>query len=200
MEHGLTKKITLVGKTAFQDVDFTSREGRETVTGFGTSQLGARYHVYTKNRTSLAIQGSVLLAGAGEIIPDADLGRGGNGIELRALAGRSFKVGSREAFIDIQSAWIYRKGERPDSFKEDLTAGLQISPKYQILAQGFYNRTNAQTLGNDRVLRNESLKLQLSLVQQRSEKSSYQYGIFRTAAGRNIVQESGIFAGYWRRY
>lgn len=199
-EHGLTSKITLVGTTAFQDVDFTSREGRKQVTGFGASSLGARYPVYRDKKNIVSLQASAVIAGNAENISDADLGRGGNGIELMVLAGRSFKIGKRRGFIDIQSSWLYRSGASPHSFKDDITIGLDVTPRYQLLAQGFYNRTNAQLLHNDLILPNESYKLQASVVHKRSARTSYQFGGFRTVAGRNIVQESGVFAGYWRRY
>ncbi len=199
-EHGLLPRVTLIGTTAFQDVDFTSRDGRKSVTGFGTSSLGARYQIYQKGRFVGSLQGAYILAGAGENIADADLGRGGNGFEIRALAGRSFQLFKREGFIDVQSAWIIRPGDSPDTFKDDLTIGWSVDKKTQIIGQGFYSRTNAQVLDFDRILPNESFKLQASIVRKRSETRSVQFGVFRSVAGRNIVQESGVYAAVWRRY
>mgnify|MGYP000159163548 CR=1 FL=1 len=134
-EHGLLPKVTLVATTAYQNVDFTSRTGRKKVNGFGSSSLGARYQIYQKGAYVGAVQGSFILAGAGENIADADLGRGGNGYELRALAGRSFKLFNRDGFIDLQSAWIYRAGDSPDTFKDDVTVGLFVKKKMQVLAE-----------------------------------------------------------------
>ncbi|MGJ8563214.1 MAG: hypothetical protein ACSHXY_06645 [Alphaproteobacteria bacterium] len=199
-EHGLTPKLTLIGTTAWQDVDFLSRDGRKEVQGFGTSSLGLRYQIYNQGRTVAALQSQFVLAGEGEIVPDADLGRGGNGIEIRALVGRSFKVLGREGFFDGQSAWIYRGGSSPDSYKVDATIGVTATKKIQLLGQVFYSATGEQTLGIDRVLPNESLKLQGSVVRRRSAKTSVQAGIFRTVAGRNIVKETGFIASVWRRY
>lgn len=199
-EHGLTDKWTLVATTAWQDVDFLSRTGPKQVKGFGTSSIGARYQVYKKGPAVLALQGRYILAGKGEIIPDADLGRGGNGLELRALAGRSFKAFNRDGFLDGQAAWTYRGGNSPDSLNADLTAGLSVSKKRQVLLQAFYSATGEQLIGNDRILPNESLKLQGSIVITRSKKTSVQAGYFRTISGRNIVRESGAIASIWRRY
>ncbi len=199
-EHGLSEKITLIGTTAYQDVDFRSREGQEDVQGFGNSSVGLRYQVFAKDRFVGALQLSYIVAGEGENIADADLGRGGNGLEIRGLIGQGFKVFKREAFIDLQSAWIYRARGSPDTFKDDLTVGIIIDKKRQILTQAFYSRTNSQTLGFDRVLANENLKLQASIVFKRSETTSTQLGVFQTVAGRNIVQEKGVFAAVWRRY
>lgn len=199
-EHGLTDKWTLVATTAWQDVDFLSRTGRKHVKGFGTSSIGGRYHVFKKGPTVLALQGRYILAGKGEIIPDADLGRGGNGAEIRALAGRSFKVFKRDGFLDVQTAWTYRAGNSPNSFSADLTAGFSVNKKRQLLLQAFYSATGEQLIGNDRILPNESVKLQGSFVLKRSKKTSVQAGYFRTISGRNIVRESGAMASIWRRY
>ena len=131
-EHGFTDRITLVASTVYQDVDFVSRTGGKTVQGFGTSSLGARYQIYSKGRTVAALQASYLLGGKGEIIADADLGLGGNGSEIRALAGQSFNLFGRDGFADIQTAWVYRSHNAPDTLKTDATIGLGIHENRQM--------------------------------------------------------------------
>lgn len=200
MEHGLTSKLTLVLETAIQDVDYTSRDGRTKVQGLGNSAMGARYQFFKKGKHVTAIQGTFILAGNGENISDADLGRGGNGLELRALYGRSFKALKRDGFVDLQAAWIYRSGQSPDSYKSDISLGINATKNIQLIGQAFYSKTNGQVLGIDRVLSNESLKLQASLVRKTSEKRSYQVGVFQTVAGRNIVKEKAVIFGVWQRY
>lgn len=199
-EHGLTENITFTGSTTYQDVDFVSRTGNESVQGFGTSGLGGRYSFYKKDGSVAALQFTYVIAGKGENIADADLGRGGNGIDIRLLAGRNFKFLKRDGFIDVQAAHIIRRSNAPSTNKADLTTGLDISNNRQILAQIFYNRTGEKVIGNDRILVNESIKLQGSAVFKRSEKTSLQFGVFQTIAGRNIVQEKGVFAAVWQRY
>lgn len=199
-EHGVTPKITFLGTTAYQDVDFESREGQTSVQGFGNSTLGLRYQIFAKNRTVAAVQGRYVWAGKGENITDADLGRGGNGVEFTALAGQSFKVLGREGFVDLQSSWTIRGGNAPHSFKDDITVGLHLTPRLQVIGQGFYSQTGSELIGFDRILANESFKLQGSFVLKRSKKTSVQFGVFRTVIGRNTVQEVGTFAGVWRRY
>lgn len=200
MEHGVTSKLTLVTETAYQDVDYTSRDGRTKVQGFGNSALGLRYQFFKKGRQVAALQSTFILAGSGENISDADLGRGGNGWELRALYGRSFKALKREGFIDLQAAWVYRPGISPDSYKSDATVGINATKSIQLLGQAFYSKTNNQVLDTDRILSNESLKLQASFVRKTSKKRSYQFGVFQTVAGRNIVKEKAVIFGVWQRY
>ena len=130
----------------------------------------------------------------------ADLGLGGNGIEIRALAGQSFNLFGRDGFADIQTAWVYRSHNAPDTLKTDATIGLGIHENRQILAQVFYSQTGGQIIENDRILPNRYVKLQGSMVLKRSRKTSVQFGVFQTVAGRNIVQEKGVFAAVWRRY
>lgn len=199
-EHGLNEKITFIASTTYQDVDFVSRTGAESVQGFGTSGLGGRYNFYKKDKTVAAVQFTYIIAGKGENIADADLGRGGNGIDMRFLAGRNFTVLSQNGFVDIQAAHIFRGGNAPGTYKADLTAGINITKRRQLLAQAFYNRTGERVIGNDRILANEAIKLQGSAVFKRSESTSVQFGVFQTIAGRNIVQEKGVFAAVWRRY
>lgn len=200
-EHGISKKITVVGVTSLQDVDSNSRDGQEQKSsGFGNSSLGLRYQLGRNEKSARAIQLSWIIAGSGENIPDADLGRGSHGIELRGLYGRNFKIGKRAAFLDIQSAWIYRPGNNPNSFKQDVNLGFQLFDDLQILAQAFYGKTNEEIIDTDIILPNENIKLQASVVQKRSEKRSIQIGYFETIAGRNIVKEKGVFAALWERY
>ena len=75
-----------------------------------------------------------------------------------------------------------------------------IHENRQILAQVFYSQTGGQIIENDRILPNRYVKLQGSMVLKRSRKTSVQFGVFQTVAGRNIVQEKGVFAAVWRRY
>lgn len=200
VEHGLTSKLTVVVETAYQDVDYTAREGRSQVSGVGSSSLGLRYQAWDKWGFIGSLQGSYILAGSGENIADADLGRGGNGVELRGLLGRSFKVLDRNAFADIQAAWIYRPDDNPKTYKADVTLGIDVLKKVQFLGQGFYSHTEAQVIGSDRILANDSLKAQISLIWNQSEKTSYQIGVFQTVAGRNIIREKALSVGIWRRY
>lgn len=199
-EHGAADRLTLVASTAYQDIDYVTREGEDTVSGFGTSSLGAKYRVFTKGKTVGALQASYVLGGRGEIISDADLGRGGNGLELRGLLSRNFTLFKRDGFVDVQSSWTYRGGIAPDTFKDDFTVGWNITKKRQALLQAFYRKTGPGSLNGDDILPNESIKLQGSIVVTRSKKTSAQFGVFQTVAGRNVVQEKGIFASVWRRY
>jgi len=200
IEHGLSERFTLVGATAYQDVDYIGRNGREQFSGFGESQIGLRYQAYRTDKSVGSVQLSYIVATNGENIPDADLGNGADSFEIRGLLGRSFNIIDKPAFADIQGAWRHRSGNNPDEWRGDITIGVRPSPKILIMGQVFYVHNGSRDMVIDRILSNESLKLQGSLVYDWKPNRSVQIGAFQTIAGRNVVQEKAVFIGVWQRY
>lgn len=200
-EYGLSKRLTLVGKGAIQDVRYTSSAGPQNFTGFSTSKIGVRIGLKKRGAWAMSVQPSVVIPAGGEGIPDGDLGIGGYGIEMRALAGRSVNFGKFSGFIDGQIAYEKRGGGAPQQVSADVTVGINPSPRIQILGQGFLNRTNnAVVEARDPVLENRSLKLQLSAVYRFNDRTSLQVGGFRSAAGKNIVREQGGLVSLWTEF
>ncbi|MCF6274461.1 MAG: hypothetical protein L3J05_01690, partial [Robiginitomaculum sp.] len=97
----------------------------------------------------------------------------------------------------MQMARRKRPGGTPDEWRLDDTAGWCIAAKVQVLAQGFYTASGEQF---EVARRNTRLKLQSSLVYAWSPKTSYQIGLYRTVAGRNIIKEKAFFIAVWSRY
>jgi len=197
MEHGLTAKTTLVLQSSFQDIQFRAGVDDVNFSGLGESYLGLRHLLWDDDKTVISAQGGVLFAGAGEAIADADLGFGTTHYEARVLLGRSFKLAKRDGFIDLQAARRFRPGNFPDEWRLDATTGWRPVKNIQILAQGFYTASEAEF---EIARRNTRLKLQGSLVYDRSAKTSYQIGLYQTVAGQNIVKEKAFFIAIWSRY
>lgn len=199
-EYGLTDRVTLVGITALQEVDYLAASGRERFNGFGDTELGVRYNLYSDGKTVLSLQPSFVFAGGGENIPDADLGGGENSLELRGLFGRNGFIGSRAYFVDVQAAHRMRFGDDPAGWRIDVTAGLRTSQKTQVFVQGFFSENNERLQSQDIILPTESLKAQFSCLYHVDSKTSYQIGAFQTLQGKNIVKERAVTLGVWYRF
>jgi virulence-associated protein VapD len=196
-EHGLTEKTTVVLQSSIQDIQFTAGVDSVNFSGVGESYAGLRRVFWQNEKWVVSGQAGVIFAGSGEAIADADLGTGTTHYESRFLVGRSFKLAKRDGFVDIQAAYRYRPGTQPDERRFDATLGWRPSEKLQILAQGFYTGSEEQF---EIARSNRRLKLQGSIVYERSPKTSYQFGVYQTIAGRNIVKENAFFIAAWKRY
>lgn len=138
-EHGVNSKLTFVASSTFQTVDYMASTGREVYTGFGDTQIGARYQLYQTDHMVFAIQPSYIFSGNGENIADADLGDAGNALELRLLMGGAMKWTGRSVFFDAQLAAKFRQNRDPTSYKVELTGGIDLTRRGQILIQGFHD-------------------------------------------------------------
>ena len=196
-EYGLLEKSTLVVQAALQDVTIANDGIVDTYKGTGESSIGIRYQLLNTDNWVVSSQASIVFGAGGENISDAELGFGNTHAELRLLAGRGFKINKKDAFVDLQSAWRIRPKQNPNDFRFDATFGVRPRSDILLLGQGFFVKTN----GYKRLIReNRRLKLQASIVYDRSKRTSYQIGAYQTVAGRNTVKEKAIFMGVWTRY
>lgn len=201
VEYGLTRRVTVVASGAVQDISYIARDGRERYNGLAPARLGVRAALPSvSKRWILSVQPSLIIPSGGENVPDADLGRGGTGGELRVLAGRNLRVAGRPAFFDAQAAYEYRGSDAPQQASIDLTLGVDITRKVQLMGQVFSQYTTAGRFDADDVLENDSVKLQGSVVYKYGAKSAVQFGVFDTVTGRNTVRQSGVSVGLWQRF
>lgn len=201
-EYGLTDKVTLVGTSAIQDISYISRDGPQSFSGFGISRLALRYKLADAGPWVRSVQGGIVIPAGGESVPDADLGQGGLGADLRLMAGRNLTLLGRPAFLDAQSYLDYRSGDAPQQLGVDLTLGVDIHPRWQIIGQSFAQYTTAGTFERDEVLKNDSLRVQGSLVFRfgKDQRQALQVGAFDTVTGRNTVRQSGLSIGLWQTF
>lgn len=220
-EYGLTNNWTIVGSTALQDISYTSSQGPQRYSGFATSKLGLRYGLKSNSAWVFALQPSLVVPAGGEAVPDGDLGLGGFGAEMRILAGRAINFGTKPGFINAEAAYDARSGGAPRQITADLTLGVNLTEKLQLIGQGFYRHTNDSVFERDVVLANESLKLQGSLVfslpqirlfksklgddeaprvDAKTGRTSLQIGVFQGVAGKNIVREQGAIITLWNTF
>jgi len=197
VERGLTDRITFVGSTSYQTVNYTAESGPDAFEGLGDISIGLRYNVSSGSDWVLSVQPSFVIDGGGETIPDADLGAGNNSVDLRILYGRSGKFIARPYFLDAQMGTRIRSSGDVTKWYMDLTGGYHVSERLTLISQAFLTNTNGQTLAQDIILPNQSFKVQGSIVVKLRETLSLQVGAFQTLAGKNIVEEKAGFIGIW---
>lgn len=196
-EHGLSKDTTLVLSTNFQDLTFRAGADDVRFSGLGDTTIGLRKAIMQRENSVLSLQVSVVFAVPGETVSDAELGFGSTNFEGRVLAGQSFKLAGKDAFVDVQAAWRLRPNGVPDEWSVDATLGWRPGSNFLVLGQSFYaSGDSASGVARE----NTRLKLQTSIVYDRSKARSFQIGFFKTVAGRNIIQEEAFFVSVWQRY
>jgi protein XagA len=119
-------------------------------------------------------------------------------VDVRGLAGFSFKAGAMPAFIDLELAQRFRIGGPPDEFRTDVTFGIRPNDKWLLLAQSFnVTSEGAGTWGFGSF---GYYKLQLSAVYAWTSSLSLQLGGYSTYWARNGLQENGLVVGAWYRF
>ncbi len=197
LEHGVSKDLTLILSTRFESLAFIAGADEVRFTGLGDTTIGFQKTVLRGKNAILSAQAKIIFAVPGETIADADLGFGTTHFEGRVLVGRSFKLAGRDGFVDGQAAWRIRPDNAPDEWSVDATLGWRARKNILLLGQSFFtNGSGAAGIARN----NQRLKLQTSLVYDRSQAMSFQLGFFSTVAGKNIVSETGFIASIWRRY
>lgn len=190
VEYGLTRRLTLVGRAAYQDVTIETGAGRDAATGWGAAELGLRAVLVRRRADVLSVQGAVIVPGAVENVADLYLGEGGRDAEARVLYGRALGA---SGYVEAQGGWRWRSGPPPDEARLDLTLGWRRG-RWEGAAQAFA----LHATGASGARRNyDSLKLQFSASRKLNSRMRVQAGVFRTVAGRTIVRETGVFSGVW---
>jgi hypothetical protein len=107
-------------------------------------------------------------------------------------------IGAMPAFIDLEAAQRQRGDGAPNEFRADGTFGVQVMPRWMLLAQSFNVVSEGQVspiFGSY-----EYFKLQLSAVYSLTPTWSLQGGGFTTYAGSNALQENGAVFGVWHQF
>jgi hypothetical protein len=194
LEYGLTGRITLVSRVAWQTVERRSGPDLDSARGFAATELGLRRSIYADETQVVSLQAMAILPGEGENISNQPLGDGGNAWEVRALWGRNL---NSRLFADAQLAYRQRDGVYSDEARLDLTLGWQPAPRWHVLAQEFSVWSLDAARPGAREF--EQHKLQIS-VGREFGALEYHLGATLTPAGRNTIDERAVFVSVWRRF
>ena len=191
-EYRLTDELTLLFKPSLRDV---SVEGGDDSSGFGYTDIGARYRFAAGEDWSLAVEGTARIPGVDREDSIAQVGSTDAEYDLRLRGFHSFTLGEDSAFIDLQGSYRLRDGDPPDEFHADITLGYRPIPDLLLMAQSFSTISDGR--GQGIFDSYEYHNVQLSAVKQVSPGVSLQAGWVGTIDGKNALRERGVFGGVW---
>jgi len=197
IEYGLTDWFTAILQPSLQYVDIAAPIGAQRG-GLGYTDIGGRARIWSDASWVVSAQATVRIPGVFDKTNPAAIGYTDSEIELRGLAGYSFKAGTLPAFVDLEVAQRYRLGGPPNEFRTDITFGIRPADKWLLLAQSFnVVSEGAGTWGFGSFAYH---KLQLSAVYALTPTLSLQLGGYSTYWGRNALQENGLVVGAWYKF
>lgn len=190
VEHGLTDRLTLQLQGGYTRGDDGTNfgEGRGPISG------GLRWTPYMGRggREVVTVYAGATYLGQGRNSAYLPPGAGDFDGEFRLFYGRSARVVGREAFVDLQAAYLSRSGA-PDETRIDATFGVEVRPQWLVLGQLYAG--DALAPGPDP----QWLKLELGVV-RRLGPWALQAGWRETVAGRLTPAEGGPVLALWRRF
>ena len=136
IEYGLTDWLTLIAAPQFLYVSLGA-PGPSSYAGAGYSDLGARVRLWQGEDWVVSAQAVARLPGTGGSAGAAAVGYEDAELDLRLLAGRSFSLWGRPAWLDVQVADRLRFGDPPDEWRLDVSLGVRVAPRWQVLLQSF---------------------------------------------------------------
>lgn len=197
IEYGVTDWFTAIVQPSLQHVDIAAPISAQR-SGLGYTDIGGRVRLWSNSAWVVSAQATVRIPGTFDKTNPAAIGYTDHELELRGLAGYSFKAGTLPAFVDLQLAQRFRLGGPPDEFRTDITFGVRPADRWLLLAQSFnVVSEGAGTWGFGSFAYH---KVQLSAVYALTPTLSLQLGGYSTYWGRNALQENGLVVGAWYRF
>lgn len=193
-EYGLTERLTVILQLAGQRVSQDNNGITDTAEGLAASRAGLQAHLLALGCWTSSVQVSAVIPGGGENVADRPLGDGANGVELRAMAGRSLGT---DGFLDLQFARTWRADNYPAETRFDATLGWRIRDNYTLMAQSFLTVADPDISRNRREFTQH--KVQFSAGRSFGD-SRLMLGVFTTVSGRNAIDETGLVASWWRSF
>lgn len=201
MEYGITDQLTAILAPELQHVDIAAPTQAQR-TGLGYTEFGGRYRFMQGDAEGgswlVSGQATVLVPGTTATSNPAAIGYTDVETDIRALFGRSFTLGAMPAFVDLELGERFRSGGAPNEFRADATFGVQVAPRWLLLAQSF--NVVSEGSGSPVFGSYQYYKLQVSAVYSLSPTWSLQLGGYTTYAGNNALQENGTLFGVWHRF
>jgi hypothetical protein len=197
LEYGITDQLTLMLQSGLQHIDIASPVDAAR-TGLDYTDFGARYRLFQADGWVLSGQALLQLPGTTNQWNPAAIGYTDIEGDFRMLLGKGFSIGELPAFIDFEVAQRERGDGAPDEFHADGTFGVQVLPRWLLLAQSF--NVISEGAGSPTFGKYDYFKVQLSAVYSVTSDWAVQGGAFTTYAGSNALQENGAVLGVWYKF
>jgi hypothetical protein len=197
LEYGITDQLTLMLQSGLQHIDIASPVDAAR-TGLDYTDFGARYRFFQADGWVLSGQALLQLPGTTNQWNPAAIGYTDIEGDFRMLLGKGFSIGELPAFIDFEVAQRERGDGAPDEFHADGTFGVQVLPRWLLLAQSF--NVISEGAGSPTFGEYDYFKFQLSAVYSVTSAWAVQGGAFTTYAGSNALQENGVVLGVWYKF
>ena len=205
-EYGLTDWITLRLLPGYEIVQTSFSGERNKEKGFNRTGAGARIKLWSGRTQVVSVEATYFLRGEIRTTETNVLSRGTGDIDLRLLYGisRQFALFKWrfDTFADFQAGYRYRDGAPPNEYHADMTLGVNLGSRWQILTQNFNIVSDGpgELEGQAEFKSFQLHKAQISAVYDVTDRISLQLGGFRTLLGRNIVEEKAGFGAIWVRF
>ncbi|MEP9354094.1 hypothetical protein ABLE93_10920 [Xanthobacter sp. KR7-65] len=201
-EYGATDWLTLIAAPQFLYVGLGAPSA-DSYAGPGYQDAGARVRLWqgTGGGTASVVSAQVVgrFSGTGNSPSAAAVGYEDPELDLRLLYGLSFTLFGKAAFLDVEAAQRLRFGAPPDEFRVDLTLGLRVAERWQLLAQSFNVVSEGAGEGPYFGDSYEYYKVQMGAAYDLSAAMTVQLSLVGTVFARNAPQENGVvLAAYYR--
>ncbi len=197
VEYGLTEGLTAVGEISGESYGLSSPT-KDRYFGFDYSGGGLRAKLWADDAWAFSLEASAYASGAHAADRPAQAGNTGPAADVRAQAGHNLSLFGAPAFLDAQAGYRLRTEGPPSEWHGDLTLGVSVTPRVQILAQAF--NTVSTGAGAPGFSAWEAHIGEISLVYALDSRWSVQIGGFGTLFRRNTNSEYGALVAIWRRF
>ncbi|HXT07123.1 MAG TPA: hypothetical protein VN715_09325 [Roseiarcus sp.] len=196
-EYGLWDRLTVFGGATVDRYALTAPT-KDSFTGLDYSGGGLRARLWSNDAWVFSLEASAYASGAHDAVKPAQGGNTGPEAEARALAGHNLTLFGKPAFLDAEAGYRLRTEGPPSEFHADLTLGVSVTARAQIMAQAFNTLSNGA--GAPGFAAWQSHIGQVSVIYALNDKWSLQLGGFGTLYRRNTNSEFGALLAVWRRF
>lgn len=191
IDHGVSQHFTVTAKLDLQSY----RTATTRFSGIGAAEIGGRWTVH-QGKTYVFALGASVIGGKGRRETFDTTGRHGTDYDLRAYAGKSFRLYGVEAFATLEAARVLRQKEA-DQWRVDATLGVKPSPKWMVMAQVFAGQADKQAWGQSKWA-----NTQVSVVRNfgPQQNLSVQLAVRRTVAGQSVPAVNAVVVSLWKRF
>jgi hypothetical protein len=197
IEYGATERVTLVAKPVLANVR-SAGPPAGAYHGLEALEAGARVLFGKVGDAVFSAQATVKIPGSSDVLNPALVGSTAVEAEGRLLAGYSFQIFDRAAFVEAQAGWRAGTGGNPGEARLDLTIGARPFERVLVLLQSFNLATTGA--GTWSYPNQRMSKLQPSVVFDIAAGWSVQAGAFTTIYALNARREQGLVAAVWKKF